>query len=92
MLGLLLRRRYRRTCTVCGESWEVTRRQAKGAPERMRRPRRLGAGTRGGPSLDVAGSVARHRRGLEVWASYRRCPRCGLDAFTQAACSRPAPG
>lgn len=82
MAFLLRHRRYLRTCRICGDRWEVTRRQA-GSHERMRRPRRSRAVGGGRARLDVHGSVADYEALVEAWQGYRRCPHCGIDDFTQ---------
>jgi hypothetical protein len=81
---VLLHRRYVRTCRICGDHWEVTRRQAAGSPGRMRRPRRVPrGGGQGQGGFDVSSSVKAFDAAIEVWQAYRRCPHCGIDDFRQ---------
>jgi hypothetical protein len=83
----LLHPRYRRTCTICGDSWFVTRRQAVGSPGRHRRPRRA-AGPLGKGAYDVGSSTALFDAAVEQWQAWRRCPHCGIDDFSQRPAGR----
>ncbi|HLH99594.1 MAG TPA: hypothetical protein VKV06_02335 [Acidimicrobiales bacterium] len=82
MAFLLGPRRYLRTCRICGDHWEVTRRQAR-SHRRMRRPRFSRAGGTGRGRLDVHGTVADYEAMVETLQGYRRCPHCGIDDFAQ---------
>lgn len=93
MALVLLHARYARTCTICGETWVVTRRQARRSPGRAQRPRAIRGGraaaTGGsGRSYDVAASRAVFTAAVEQWQAWRRCPRCGIDDFTQVPVGR----
>ena len=81
-----LRRRYRRTCNVCGGSWVVDRAVA-GRPPRRRSTRAgvIADPRRAGLSAGAAGLEASWRAVLDRWEQFRRCPTCGHDDFWQEA-------
>jgi ribosomal protein S27AE len=75
------RRGYARTCGRCGYTWRVPRSAAR------RRVRSISA-FQVGPKLD-RGELAREIRSVEAENqaidSYRHCPECGADQFTDRA-------
>lgn len=98
MLTLALHRRYQRTCTDCGYSWVVTRREAQYRPRphaarNMRGVRGLPAGTMQGHYQDAALANMEQdiEQQVELAQQFTRCARCESTSFSQRPVTRARP-
>jgi len=93
---LALHRTYERSCTACGETWLLSRRQAQFRPSPWAggfNPGRAGGLGTESPLADssmTAGSAAMEAE-LDVADSLRRCPACGSYRFSERPVTRRHP-
>jgi predicted nucleic-acid-binding Zn-ribbon protein len=84
---IALHRLYQRTCKDCGYHWTVTRAQAR---IKVRAP---SLGLRGpltaGSSMQAIEAAEEGQ--IELREQFRRCPKCGVDLFSERPVTKRHP-